>query len=330
MNRRIDFIVVGGGSAGCVLAARLSEDPGVNVLLLEAGDDERKYFRIAMPLAWRDAFRDPRTSWGFTTEPEPFADGRRIPAPRGKVLGGSNSVNGLMYMRGHPRDYDDWAAQGLPGWDHAGVLPYFRRAETNWRGASRHHGGAGPLTTSRHVPDDFIHSRIIDTAEMLGFKHLDDFHGDEDEGFTVPDVNIHAGTRASTVARYLRPVMSRPNLTVRMRALTRRLVLENGRCTGFECVIDGEPRTFRAEREVILAAGAFNSPQLLQLSGIGAPADLEPHCITVRHALPGVGENLQEHQSTAVVFGASGPFCFEKQLRLDRLALAVLQWQLFR
>jgi choline dehydrogenase len=328
--RRIDYIVVGGGSAGCVLAARLSEDPDTHVLLLEAGDDERKYSRIPIPLAWRDAFKDPRTSWNFMTEPEPYADGRSIPAPRGKVLGGSNSVNGLMYMRGDPKDYDDWAAQGLPGWDHVGVLPYFRRAETNWRGASRHHGDAGPLTTSRHIPDEFIHSRIIDTAEALGFRHLDDFHGEEGEGFTVPDVNIHAGTRASTVARYLRPVMSRPNLDVRVNASTRRLTLENGRCVGVDCSIGGEDHAFRAEREVILTAGAFNSPQLLQLSGVGAPEDLEPHGIPVKHALPGVGANLQDHQSTAVVYGASGPFCFESQLRLDRLAWSVLRWKLFR
>jgi choline dehydrogenase len=327
--KRVDYIVVGGGSAGCVLAARLSEDASVSVLLLEAGDDERNYFRIAMPLAWRDAFKDPRTSWGFMTEPEPYADHRSIPAPRGKVLGGSNSVNGLMYMRGHPRDYDDWAAQGLPGWDHAGVLPYFRRAETNWRGASRHHGGSGPLTTARHMPDPFIHTRIIDTALSLGFKQIDDFHGDDGEGFTVPDVNIHAGTRASTVARYLRPVMRRPNLQVRTNALTHRLLIENGRCTGVECEIGGEVHTIRAEREVILSAGAFNSPQLLQLSGVGAPADLEPHGIAVKHALPGVGANLQDHQSTALVYGASGPFCFEKELRLDRLARSVLRWKLF-
>src|SRR6185295_12862030 len=152
----------------------------------------------------------------------------------------------------------------------------------------------------------------------------------DDEGFTVPDVNIHAGTRASTVARYLRPVMSRPNLEVRVNALTRRLSIENGRCNGVEYESGGERRTVYAEREVILCAGTFNSPQLLQLSGVGAPADLEPHGITVRHALPGVGANLQDHQSTAMVFGASGPFCFEKTLRLDRLALSVLQWQLFR
>jgi len=328
--KRIDYIVVGGGSAGCVLAARLSEDPAINVLLLEAGDDERKYFRIPMPLAWRDAFRDPDLSWGFMTEPQVHADHRSIPAPRGKVLGGSNSVNGLMYMRGSPQDYDDWQARGLPGWGYAGVLPYYRRAETNWRGASRHHGANGPLTTARHVPDDFIYPRIIDTAEALGFKHLDDFHGDDDEGFSTPDYNIHAGERGSTVARYLRPVMARPNLQVRVNALAQRLVMENGRCVAVDCEIGGESTRLRVEREVILAAGAFNSPQLLQLSGIGDPVDLEAVGIPVLHSLPGVGANLQDHQSTAVIYAASGDFCFERQLRADRLALAVLEWKMFR
>ena len=328
--KRIDYIVVGGGSAGCVLAARLSEDPAVNVLLLEAGDDERKYMRIAMPLAWRDAFRDPDLSWGFMTEPEPFADGRSIAAPRGKVLGGSNSVNGMMYMRGHKLDYDDWAARGLPGWDYEGVLPYYRRAENNWRGASRYHGAQGPLTTMRHVPDDFIYPCVIETAETLGYKHLDDFHDAEGEGFSAPDFNIHAGTRGSTVARYLRPAMSRPNLTVRVQVLVRRLIIENGRCVGVDAESGGRLETLRAERETILAAGAFNSPQLLQLSGVGDPADLEPHGIKVRHPLPGVGANLQEHHSTAVIYGASGEFCFDRQLRLDRLALSVLEWKMFR
>ena len=330
MNKRIDFIVVGGGSAGCVVAARLSEDPAINVLLLEAGDDERKYFRIRMPLAWRDAFRDPRLSWGFESEPEPAADGRRIPAPRGKVLGGSNSVNGLMYMRGCPADYDDWAKRGLPGWDYAGVLPYFRRSENNWRGASRFHGGTGPLTTARYDTDDYIYPRIIDTAEALGFKHLEDFHAEDIEGFCVPDVNYHGGERASTVARFLRPAMSRANLEVRINTTVHSLLFDGGRCVGVRTETGGGMHDLRCEREVILCAGAFNSPQLLQLSGVGAPADLEPHGIRVRHALPGVGANLQDHQSLAMDFSASGEFCFDGQLRLDRLALSVLQWKMFR
>jgi choline dehydrogenase len=329
MNR-FDYIVVGGGSAGCVVAARLSEDPKVKVLLLEAGDDERKFFRVRMPLAWRDAFRDPRLSWGFETEPEPHLDGRRVPAPRGKVLGGSNSVNGLMYMRGCPADYDDWARRGLPGWDYAGVMPYFRRSESNWRGASRFHGGTGPLTTARYETDDYIYPRIIDTAEALGFKHLEDFHAEDIEGFTVPDCNYHGGERASTVARYLRPAMSRTNLEVRINTLTRALILEKGRCTGVYAESYDRDGEIRCDREVILCAGTFNSPQLLQLSGIGAPQDLEPHGIRVRHALPGVGANLQDHQSLSVDYTASGEFCFDSQLRLDRLALSVLQWKMFR
>jgi len=327
---RFDYIVVGGGSAGCVLAARLSEDPAINVLLLEAGDDERKFLRIRMPLAWRDAFRDPRLSWGFESEPEPCADGRRVQAPRGKVLGGSNSVNGLMYMRGCPADYDDWAKRGLPGWDYAGVLPYFRRSECNWRGASRFHGGTGPLTTARYPTDEFIYPRIIETAEALGFRHLEDFHAEEIEGFSVPDCNYHAGERASTVARFLRPAMSRPNLAVRINTTVHELLLEQGRCIGVKAETAGELRAIRCEREVILSAGTFNSPQLLQLSGIGAPGDLEPHGIRVRHALPGVGANLQDHQSLSVDFAARGEFCFDSQLRLDRLALSVLQWKMFR
>jgi choline dehydrogenase len=325
-----DYIIVGGGSAGCVLAARLSEDSAVRVLLLEAGDDERKYFRIRMPLAWRDAFRDPRLSWGYESEPEPHADGRRVPAPRGKVLGGSNSVNGLMYMRGCPADYDDWARLGLPGWDYAGVLPYFRRSESNWRGASRFHGGTGPLTTARYETDDYIYPRVIDAAEALGYKHLEDFHAEDIEGFSVPDCNYHGGERASTVARYLRPAMSRPNLDVRINTLVHGLLLENGRCVGVRAERGGDLQDIRCRREVILSAGAFNSPQLLQLSGIGAPGDLEPHGIRVRHALPGVGANLQDHQSLSVDYAARGEFCFDSQLRLDRLALSVLQWKMFR
>lgn len=328
--KSFDYIVVGGGSAGCVLAARLSEDPAVNVLLLEAGDDERKFMRVAMPLAWRDAFLDPRLSWGYETDPEPFADGRRVPAPRGRVLGGSNSVNGLMYMRGCPADYDDWARRGLAGWDYAGVLPYFRRSESNWRGASRFHGAGGPLTTARHETDDYIFPRIIETAETLGFKYLEDFHAEDIEGFTVPDLNYHAGVRASSASRFLRPAMNRGNLAVRINTHVHGLSLERGRCVGVRAESGGEVSELRCEREVILAAGAFNSPQLLQLSGIGAAADLEPHGIEVRHDLPGVGANLQDHQSLAVEFAASGHFCFDSKLRLDRLSLSLLQWVLFR
>jgi choline dehydrogenase len=190
---RADYIVVVGGSAGCVLAARLSEDPRIRVLLIEAGDTDAGRWAMRMPLAWRDTFMDPGVSWGYFTEPEPYADERVIPAPRGKVLGGSASVNGMMYSRGAAADYDSWARAGIQGWSHAEVLPYFRRSECNWRGNSAYHGAHGPLTVARHEPDSVIYPRMMAAAEALGFKRLDDFHGAEAEGFSVPDFTVHRG-----------------------------------------------------------------------------------------------------------------------------------------
>jgi choline dehydrogenase len=323
-----DFIIVGAGSAGCVLASRLSEDPSHSVLLLEAGGVEQRHWRMKMPLAWRDTFMDPQLGWGYSSEPEPHADGRRIPVPRGKVLGGSSSVNGMMYSRGHPADYDGWRSLGLAGWSYAEVLPYFRRSESNWRGESRYHGASGPLTVARHRTDRVIYPRLIATAEKLGYRHLDDFHGAEVEGFSAPDFNVHRGRRASTAARYLRPVISRRNLRTEVRALAHRVLLEGRRAVGIEYERDGQLLRARTEREVILAAGAFNSPQLLLLSGIGSAGELESAGIAPRLDLPGVGKNLQDHQSVGAVFAARGPITFDARLRLDRLLLAVLRWQI--
>jgi choline dehydrogenase len=326
-----DYIIIGAGSAGCVLASRLSEDAQVTVLLLEAGGDERGHrpMRMRMPLAWRDTFLDPRLGWGYLSEPEPYADERRIPAPRGKVLGGSSSVNGMMYSRGHPPDYDHWRDLGLPGWGYADVLPYFRRSESNWRGQSLYHGAAGPLTVSRHITDRSVYPRLIATAEKLGYRHLEDFHGAEMVGFSAPDFNVHRGQRASTVARYLRPVITRANLRVETGALAHRVLLEYGRASGVEYEQAGQIVRASAAREVILAGGAFNSPQLLLLSGIGPADELRAADIEPRHDLPGVGKALQDHQSVGVQYAASGPITFESELRLDRLALSVLRWRLF-
>jgi choline dehydrogenase len=325
-----DYIIVGGGSAGCVLAARLSEDPTARVVLLEAGGTDAKRLRMRMPLAWRDTFMDPAVSWGFLTEPEPHADGRVLPAPRGKVLGGSASVNGMMYSRGFAADYDEWAGAGLAGWSFADVLPYFRRSESNWRGASAYHGADGPLTVSRHVPDAFIFPRLLAAARTLGFSQLEDFHGEQTEGFAVPDFTVHRGERASTAARFLRPARGRPNLTVITDALVHRLLIEGTRACAVEYSVGGNVQRLDCGGEIILTAGAFNSPQLLLLSGIGPPRGIEPHGIRVLRDLPGVGANLQEHQSIAMMYRARGAITFDSRLRADRLALSVLRWLLWK
>jgi choline dehydrogenase-like flavoprotein len=329
MNPRATFIIVGAGSAGCVLAARLSEDAQNTVLLLEAGGSEHRHLKMKMPLAWRDTFMDPTLGWGYQSQPEPFADGRRIPVPRGKVLGGSSSVNGMMYQRGNAGDYDAWHRSGLTGWSHAEVLPYFNRAETNWRGASLYHGGSGPLTTSRHVADDFIYPRLIATAQKLGYRHLDDFHAGEAEGFSAPDFNTHKGHRASTATRYLRPAMARPNLRVETNALALRVLFERQRAVGVEYEQGGRVAQAFADREVILAGGTFNSPQLLMLSGIGPANQLQRAGVRLMHDLPGVGRNLQDHQSIGIVYEANGAITFDRELRLDRLALHTVRWRLF-
>ncbi|MGB6449993.1 MAG: GMC family oxidoreductase N-terminal domain-containing protein [Steroidobacteraceae bacterium] len=326
--KAFDYIIVGAGSAGCVLANLLSADPGNSVLLIEAGGAESGYWRMKMPLAWRDTFLDPRVGWGYSSEPEPHADNRRIPVPRGKVLGGSSSVNGMMYSRGHPADYDRWRDLGLAGWSYAEVLPYFRRSEANWRGESAYHGASGPLTVSRHITDEVLYPRLIATAGNLGYRHLDDFHGAAVEGFSAPDFNVHRGRRASTAARYLRPAMGRPNLVVQTRALARRVLFDRDRAMGVEYERGGEIARVHADREVLLAGGAFNSPQLLLLSGVGPAGDLQALGIAPLHDLPGVGGNLQDHQSVGAVFAASGPITFESELRLDRLMLSVARWQL--
>ncbi len=326
--KAFDYIIVGAGSAGCVLASLLSSDPGNSVLLLEAGGEENRYWRMKMPVAWRDTFLDPRVGWGYSSEPEPYADHRRIPVPRGKVLGGTSSVNGMMYSRGHPPDYDGWRDLGLTGWSYAEVLPYFRRSEANWRGESIYHGSSGPLTVSRHITDRVLYPCLIATAERLGYRHLDDFHGAAIEGFSAPDFNVHRGRRASTAARYLRPAMGRRNLVVETGALAHRVLFDRDRAIGVEYERNGELNRAHADREVLLAGGVFNSPQLLLLSGVGPAADLEALGLEPRHDLPGVGANLQDHQSVGAVFAANGPITFESKLRFDRLALSVLRWQL--
>ncbi len=323
-----DFVIVGAGSAGCVLAHRLSEDPAHRVLLLEAGGRDRHPL-LPLPVAWLNVAANPALIWGYDSEPEPATANRALPQPRGRLLGGTSSINGMMYARGNRGDYDRWRDLGLPGWGYADVLPYFKRAETSWRGAGPFHGGSGPLVVSPLAPDPYITPRMIEAAARLGYPQLEDFHAERAEGVGLPDFTVRAGRRHSTAVAYLRPALARANLHVATGALATRVLLERGRATGVEYLQAGQTRVARAAREVVLCGGAFNSPQLLLLSGVGPADELRRHGIPVQHALPGVGRNLQDHPLVPSGYQASGNFTFDRHLRLDRFALAALRWRLF-
>ncbi|WP_243450891.1 GMC family oxidoreductase [Sphingosinicella sp. CPCC 101087] len=325
---RYDYVIVGAGSAGCVLANRLTEDPDTTVLLLEAGGRDRQFFyRLALGF---HSWRYPETNWGYVTEPEPHLGGRRIPIPRGRVLGGSSTVNGMLYSRGHPRDYDHWRQMGCEGWGFADVLPYFRRSETNWRGENLWHGGDGPLQVSRIDTRKLLHEPYMEAAQRLGYPITDDHHGAFPEGFGGGDTTTtRRGRRSSAAQAYLHPVTSRPNLTVRTGALTTRIQIENARAVGVEYRRGGTAETVRAEREVLLAGGVYNSPQLLMLSGIGPADHLRELGIKPLFDLPGVGANLSEHAAFWVEYATREPISLLNELRVDRLALSLVRWALF-
>ena len=319
-TKSYDYVIVGAGSAGCTLAYRLSEDGETRVLVLEAGGWDRDPL-IALPLGWGRILERRLHDWMYFSEPEPALDGRRIECARGKVVGGTSSINAMAYVRGHRADYDRWAASGLPSWSYARLLPYFRRQESWEGGASEYRGAGGPLATAPARYDDPLVEACLEAGAAAGFPRTDDYNGARQEGFARLQHTIRRGRRCSAAVAYLRPALARRNLAVVVGAHVTRVVLEGGRAAGVEYLAGGERVVARAEREVIVAAGVVNSPQLLMLSGIGDPAALAEHGIVVAASLPGVGRNLQDHVAAVLECrrGAAGPCA--RALRADRLAV---------
>ena len=315
-----DYVIVGAGSAGCVLANRLSADGRYKVLVIEAGQRDRNLL-FSIPLAARWLWFDQRYNWNYQSELEPGLDGRTVQVPRGKVLGGSSSINGMIYARGHSGDYDQWRQTGLSGWGYEDVLPYFKRAETNPRGETDHHGANGPLKVPTYPSKNIGLEKIVKAAEVAGFNSTDDFHGPDQEGFGAPDMTASGRFRSSTARTYLRPALKRSNLEVITGAMAEGLYYEDGWATGVKFRLDGRTHLARARKEVILSGGAINSPHLLMLSGIGDGMTLREYGISVVCERKGVGKNLQDHLAVGVRHKTLPDLSFERQLRLDRLGL---------
>jgi choline dehydrogenase len=312
-----DYVIIGAGSAGCVLANRLTEDPQVSVLLLEAGGPDRKQ-EIHIPAAFAKLFKTP-LDWAYETEPQPHLGNRRLYWPRGKMLGGSSSMNAMMHIRGHRADYDGWRDQGNPGWGFAEVLPYFKQMENEECGASEYHGVGGPLNVADLRTVNPLTRTFLAAAGEIGLPATDDFNGPKPEGVGLTQVTQKQGKRHSAATAYLKPALGRPNLTVLTGAQATRILFEQKRAVGVAYQQNGKAEQARATREVILAGGAINSPQLLLLSGIGPAEQLMPLGVQVVHHLPGVGQNLQDHLLATTAFCCTQPVTLASAEKLSNI-----------
>jgi len=323
-----DYVIVGAGSAGCVLANRLSADSGATVLLLEAGGPDRNpLFRL--PMLMGKMFHSGIYNWHYHTEPEPHLNDRSLYWPRGKALGGSSTINGMLYVRGNRHDYDRWAQLGNSGWSYDDVLPAFRRSEGHLHRDDAWHNREGELTVTRARSDNPLHDVFARAGAEAGHPVNDDFNGEDQEGFGRYDFTIRDGKRWSTSYAFLRPALTRPNLTVTTNALTERVEVDNGRVTGLTYRRNGESHTVNARREVILSAGVVNTPQVLMLSGIGPADELARHGIGMVHELPGVGKNLQDHVDCVMSWSCTQPITLIRDLRVDKVAVSLATGLLF-
>jgi len=323
----VDYVIVGAGSAGCVLADRLTEDGRDQVLVLEYGGSDRSPW-IQMPSALSIPMNMPKYDWGYRTESEPQLDGRHLHTPRGKVLGGSSSINGMVYVRGNPLDFERWESEGAAGWSYRDVLPYFRRAEHRAAGGDEYRGGEGPLATRRGLLTNPLHAAWLEAGRQAGYPFTADVNGYQQEGFGYFDMTVGAGRRCSAANAYLRPAMHRTNLRVRTHALAVRILFDGRRAVGVRYRRGGALHEVLVRREVLLCAGPVNSPQLLKLSGIGPRAELAGHGISVVHDLAGVGENLQDHLEFYFQVACREPITLYSQVKPWRKALIGLRWLL--
>lgn len=339
--REFDYVIVGGGTAGCVLANRLSADSSLRVALIEAGPSDAN-IKIRVPAAVAAAIADPRFGWGYKSVPQRHLNGRQVVLPRGRVLGGCSSINGMAYFRGHPRDFDDWAADGAAGWSYEDVLPYFRKSENNetWS-ASRYHGSGGPMNVIDIPRPNPLIRRLLEAASGLGYKRCTDFNAADPEGFGARQATIRRGRRESMVTAFLTPVRGRRNLEVVTDALVTRIRIADGRAqavrveragaSGAGASGAGATEELLARREIIVAAGAYASPQLLLLSGIGDGPALQAHGIAVQHDLPGVGVGLQDHPASVIQMKTLDPSSYGLSLRaLPRDLWNLLEYGLWR